>query len=206
MTLSAQDILQLAPDAASASAGKGLGLVRKWLSVGRDDGGDLIWGLMQGSGSKPYMTVAETSGADSKCSCPSRKFPCKHALGLWLAHAAEIVAFAPSPPPTWVAEWAGGRAKRVARAEESGAAEAAGAGSSNAATPAPPAKPRKDAAKALAKRETLVDEGVDLLTQWLADLARQGLSGLPTLARDGGLEAMARRMVDAQAPRPWTAS
>ena len=44
----------------------------------------MLWGLCAGSGKNPYQTIVDLSGPAYKCSCPSRKFPCKHALGLLL--------------------------------------------------------------------------------------------------------------------------
>jgi SWIM zinc finger len=43
-----------------------------------------VWGLCAGSGKRPYQTVVDLTGPAYKCSCPSRKFPCKHALALLL--------------------------------------------------------------------------------------------------------------------------
>ena len=44
----------------------------------------------------PYRTVADLAGPASKCTCPSRKFPCKHALGLMLVETAAPLAEAPA--------------------------------------------------------------------------------------------------------------
>ena len=41
-------VLQLAPDPASAKAGQGLGSVRKWVTMGREE--VVLWGECQGSG------------------------------------------------------------------------------------------------------------------------------------------------------------
>ncbi len=63
-------------------------------------------------------------GAGYKCSCPSRKFPCKHALGLLLLWAGEGGGGAAgATAPDWAGEWLAGtpEARR-------GAADAAGRG------------------------------------------------------------------------------
>ena len=86
----ADQVLALAPDAASRKAGSKLGAAGPWSETGSCDEGT-VWGLCRGSGSKPYQTVvdlADAAGPAYKCSCPSRKFPCKHALGLLLLWAA----------------------------------------------------------------------------------------------------------------------
>ena len=50
----------------------------------------LIYGDCKGSGKEPYHTSVDVSGDTviSRCSCPSRQFPCKHALALMLDYAA----------------------------------------------------------------------------------------------------------------------
>ncbi|MBW5486798.1 SWIM zinc finger family protein, partial [Streptomyces bambusae] len=84
----AEQVLALAPDDASRKAGGRLGGAGPWSQTGGSASGS-VWGLCKGSGSKPYRTVVDLTGPAYKCSCPSRKFPCKHALGLLLLWAAE---------------------------------------------------------------------------------------------------------------------
>ena len=50
----------------------------------------LIYGDCKGSGKEPYHTSVDVAGDTviSRCSCPSRQFPCKHALALMLDFAA----------------------------------------------------------------------------------------------------------------------
>ena len=108
---SSERVAALAPDSASASAGQALANERKWAVLGRSD--RAIWGLCQGSGKQPYQARVDLSEPAFKCSCPSRKFPCKHGLGLLLLFAKKVDAFAPGDEPGWVADWI---ADRVARA------------------------------------------------------------------------------------------
>ncbi|MGH3171654.1 MAG: SWIM zinc finger family protein, partial [Trebonia sp.] len=68
----------LAPDGSSARAARGLAKAAPWTGTGATD--DAVWGLCQGSGANPYQTVVDLTGPAYKCSCPSRKFPCKHGL------------------------------------------------------------------------------------------------------------------------------
>ena len=86
-TLNADQILALAPDASSAKAGQSLAGRRKWLALGRDD--RAAWGECQGSAREPYRTQIDLAEPAFRCSCPSRKFPCKHSLGLFLLLASE---------------------------------------------------------------------------------------------------------------------
>ena len=53
--------------------------------------------------------MADLRNLGNKCTCPSRKFPCKHVLGLLWLTAEAIVPFAPTDTPTWVSDWLGRR-------------------------------------------------------------------------------------------------
>lgn len=178
-SLSTDQILALAPDNASASAGRQLASTGKWLTLGSD--GQAVWGECQGSGKLPYQTQIDLSGPTFKCSCPSRKFPCKHGLGLFLLLAQGQIK--PASPPGWVQEWLQGRAKRAEAREKS-----------------PPAIPPSAAAKAKrqAQRDHKVQAGLAELQLWLSDLSRTGLAQLPSKP-PRFFESMAARLIDAQA-------
>jgi uncharacterized Zn finger protein len=77
--LTTDQVTALAPDAASFKAGRALAATRKWELLGSDE--EVLWGLASGSGKNPYRTQVALGEFATKCSCPSRKFPCKHALG-----------------------------------------------------------------------------------------------------------------------------
>lgn len=186
---SADQVLSLAPDAASRKAGSKLGAAGPWSEAG-SCGEGTVWGLCKGSGSKPYQTVvdiADASGPAYKCSCPSRKFPCKHALGLLLLWAGGDGAVPPGQPPEWAEQWMEGRRKR---AEDKRTAETAGS-SSGSADP--------EAARRRAERRAeRITAGATELEQRLADLLRGGLAGAEQTGY-GQWEETAARMVDAQA-------
>lgn len=181
-------VLALAPDDASRRAGNKLGAAGPWSGAG-SSGSGAVWGLCKGSGSKPYQTVVDTTGPAYKCSCPSRKFPCKHALGLLLLWAADADAAPVSTTPDWAAEWLEGRRQRATDKEQSDA----GAGQ-----PAKTADP--EAARRRAERRAgRITAGATELEQRLTDLLRGGLAAAEQ--RGYGLwEETAARMVDAQAP------
>ncbi|NEE09134.1 SWIM zinc finger family protein [Streptomyces sp. SID7499] len=184
----ADQVLALAPDAASRKAGSKLGAAGPWSEAGSSDEGT-VWGLCKGSGSKPYQTVvdiADAAGPAYKCSCPSRKFPCKHALGLLLLWAADDAAVPPGQAPEWAEEWAAGRRRRA----EKKAGDVSGAPSGSADPEA--------ARRRAERRAERVTSGAVELEQRLADLLRGGLA---TAEESGyGLwEETAARMVDAQA-------
>ncbi|MFF4251187.1 SWIM zinc finger family protein [Streptomyces sp. NPDC001663] len=187
---SADQVLALAPDAASRKAGSKLGAAGPWSEAGSSDEGT-VWGLCKGSGSKPYQTVvdiADAAGPAYKCSCPSRKFPCKHALGLLLLWAGEDGAVPARQAPDWAEQWIEGRRQRT---EQKRAADAAGASSASADPEA--------ARRRVERRAERVTAGATELEQRLADLLRGGLASAEQ-AGYGLWEETAARMVDAQAP------
>ncbi|MET9069159.1 SWIM zinc finger family protein, partial [Streptosporangium sandarakinum] len=81
-------VLALAPDASSQKAAQGVSSPGKWSGAGATAGA--LWGECRGSGSKPYLACVDLSEPAYRCSCPSRKFPCKHALGLLLLWSAGV--------------------------------------------------------------------------------------------------------------------
>ena len=161
VTWTTETVLSLAPDPASAKAGQGLASARKWASLGSGEG--LIWGECQGSGASPYQTKVDPAGPAFSCSCPSRKFPCKHALGLMLIWASRPASFAEGAPPAWVVSWKENREKKAEKAKEK---------TERGPTPADPAAQ----AKREAARNAKVAAGLDDLSLWLSDLVRQGFA------------------------------
>ncbi|WP_180686325.1 SWIM zinc finger family protein [Streptomyces gossypiisoli] len=186
----AEQVLALAPDAASRKAGSKLGAAGPWSEAGSSDEGT-VWGLCKGSGSRPYQTVidiADASGPAYKCSCPSRKFPCKHALGLLLLWSGDDGAVPPGQAPDWAEQWIAGRRQRAAEKRTPGTAGS------------PPAAADPEAARRRAERRAeRITAGATELEQRLADLLRGGLAAAEQ-AGYGLWEETAARMVDAQAP------
>nr|WP_229513173.1 SWIM zinc finger family protein [Massilia sp. AB1] len=186
VTLSSDHILSLAPDAASAKAGSQLATPAKWRQLGRDE--RALWGECQGSGKVPYRTQIDIAEPAFKCTCPSRKFPCKHGLGLYLLLSAQPGLFAAGAAPQWVADWLDSRQQRLERKTEKAAAQ----------TPEQAEASAAQARKREEKREQGVGRGLADLQTWLHDLAREGLAGV----RERGpayWNGMAARLVDAQA-------
>jgi hypothetical protein len=122
-----------------------------------------------------------------KCSCPSRKFPCKHGLGLLLLFARDPEAFSSGDEPPWVSDWIAERVERAAKKAERSDASAD--------------KPvdLESQARRAAQRDRRVRDGVAGCRVWLEDLVRRGLAaaqGDPA----ADWERAAARLVDAQAP------
>jgi hypothetical protein len=181
----------LAPEPASAKAGQSLSNPGKWLKLHRTERS--VWGEIQGSGKDPYRAQVDLSGPAFHCSCPSRKFPCKHGLGLMLIFAAHPAKVIETAPPPWVEEYI---AKRDTSAERKAAkAEAA----NKPEDPQAAAKREAERAKTAAKREQSVADGIEELRVWLTDTARHGLAHARQNAARSW-DAMAARLMDAKAP------
>lgn len=183
MSWSKQQVHALSPDSASLSAGEKLSNASKWQTLGQQS--DTLWGEIKGSGSKPYQVCIDLIEPAFKCSCPSRKFPCKHGLGLALIYASQSISAA--PPPVWVQEWLDKRLQRT---------ETKKAKNDTPADPATQAKQQEAQAKRLQSREKKIAAGVQELQRFLFDQLRQGLAQQDD---DEKWETMAARMIDAQA-------
>jgi hypothetical protein len=188
VTWTVDQVLGLAPDQGVAHAAQGVAPPRGWVQAQQTEGA--LWGECQGSGKVPYRTIVDLSGPAFKCSCPSRKFPCKHSLGLFLAYAANPAGLEHVDPPPWVAEWLAGRRARADRQQErqerpQGAAD--------------PTRGTGEQERRARRREERVQAGAEELERWLEDVARAGLTDLAGRPRDY-FDRMAARLVDAQAP------
>jgi hypothetical protein len=170
-------VLALAPDASSAKAAAGVARPGTWSGTGCD--GQAVWGQCQGSGSSAYRTGVDLSGPAYRCSCPSRKFPCKHSLGLLLLWSDDAVAA--GTRPGWVREWLTERDEKAQQVQE-----------------------RRDGAvrardpRTAERRERRVEDGVDELDRWLRDQVAHGLAQAEHAPYSLWDDA-ARRLVDAQA-------
>ncbi|MFI7421377.1 SWIM zinc finger family protein [Nonomuraea sp. NPDC049684] len=200
---SLDQVLALAPDASSRKAAQGVAAAGKWSSRGTT--GSVLYGECAGSGSKPYLACVDLTEPAYRCSCPSRKFPCKHALGLLLLWSADGVPAAEAAPQ-WVTEWLDGRAERAARSAaraESARDAAATTGTGTAAEAGTAAGGATGAGtggagagKAESVRQARVGAGLAELERWLADQIRQGLAS----AAEHDWDGLAKRLIDAQAP------
>lgn len=83
-SITPEDVQGLAPDARGFADAKKLAKPSAWRRLGRD--GEAIWGVALGSKGDAYAVFARSLD-DARCSCPSRKTPCKHAMALLLLAA-----------------------------------------------------------------------------------------------------------------------
>jgi len=185
LNLSEAQIALLAPKPTAFNEGKKLGYAANWVSIGKSD--RALWGVIQGSGANPYLTKIDFNELAFSCNCPSRQFPCKHALGLLLIFAQDA---SPSKTitdePEWVSSWLDKRAIKT-NTTDTGQKQ----------TENDPIDPTKE--KRQQERLEAVDAGVDELLLWLSDLVRIGLLELPSKPLSF-FEQMAARMVDSKAP------
>jgi hypothetical protein len=173
-------VLALAPDTSSAKAARGLANPRTWSDLGSND--SLVWGKCQGSARAPYQVTVDLTEPAFRCTCPSRKLPCKHGLALLLLWSANngVVADLENAEP-FAADWAAQRASRKAT-------------TGTKAAPDPEAQ-----AKRLAERESLMSAGIDDFERWLHDVVRQGLASARRQP-PSFWDAAGARLVDAQLP------
>lgn len=181
-TLSEETVHRIAPDDAAVQAGRGLLRKRGFKDLGVSADGTWLLARCQGSGKDPYEVSVDLAAEPpiGRCTCPSRKLPCKHALGLMLTFLDNPDAFAEREPPE---ELTAKREKQAARAQK----KAEGA-----------AAPRKVNKAAQEKKTAAQREGLDLLEKLLVDLVGAGQwfegSRLERLARQ------AAQMNDAYLP------
>lgn len=179
-------MLSLAPDASSAQAARKLTSPGKWPTL--NAGPEELWGECQGSGSKPYLVGIDlrTPEYACKCSCPSRKFPCKHGLTLLLLHVAGQGTWGQADVPEALQHWLDGR-----RASQETATKPE---SDSEKTADPAAKAKREKARA-----AKITAGLSELHLWLQDLIREGLYAAGTLPYRTW-DAQAARLIDAQVP------
>ena len=173
----------MAPDSSSSAAGKKLANAKNWKNLGQSP--EALWGECQGSAL--YQVRVELSSLTIQCSCPSRKLPCKHGLGLLLLAVNTPASVPTTEPPEWITAWLAKRATASKRKEAK--AEAKESSSSE-----PTAAQKKTAEKRLSQ----VKLGIDRLDLWLSDIVRNGLGKLETQPAKFW-ESQKAQMEDAQA-------
>jgi len=181
-------VLALAPDASSTAAGRHLATPGSWTAAGASAQPAAVWGSCRGSGKVPYRVAVDLAGPAFSCSCPSRKFPCKHALGLlFLWSTGGVPGLA--EPPEHVTSWLAGRQERAARPRSAAVAPGERPGLAD-----------PDAARRRAEqRERRMLDGLGELDRWLRDQVRSGLAGTDRAGYEP-FDALAARLVDAQVP------
>src|SRR5262249_7611658 len=154
-----------------------LAVPHHWVSMGQDS--QSLWGECKGSAAQPYRTVIDLSEPAFKCTCPSRKFPCKHGLGLFIMAARKPDSIKSASAPEWVIDWITSRAQRAEK---------------NAQPAEKQADPAAQAKRADQRQKKILN-GLAELDLWLADLTRRGLATIQSQPYSFW-EGIASRMVD----------
>ncbi len=175
-------IRAFAGDEAAFRNGQSVARPDRWINPGQREAA--LWGEYRGSGATPYRVFVALDDLTAACSCPGRKTPCKHVVGLLLLVVQHPTVVSEAAPPTWVQD------RLARRTTQSGAPEKARApksGSPAAAT------------QRAAQREQRALDGLSTLERWLEDSLSRGVLAFRQMPSDEW-EAVARRLIDAQLP------
>ncbi|MEO0615256.1 MAG: SWIM zinc finger family protein [Pseudomonadota bacterium] len=189
-----------APDQASLNAARKLLNPAKWPARERDAEGTLIWGACQGSGASAYRVAVEVSDLGAKCSCPSRKFPCKHAIALMWFFADGGDDFAVAEVPEWVTEWQG-RRRRTApsgEADPKASEPKSVAATETKSKPKDPEQAKRQRERVRKAREKSILQGLEEMDTWIGDQLHRGFGAFGPQATEQ-CQLMAQRLVDAKA-------
>lgn len=207
MSLTLERIEALAPDQASLGAARKLLKPASWPTLAEGEG--LVWGECQGSGATPYRVVVNEADGGYKCTCPSRKFPCKHTLALMWMRAEKAGAFTPATVPDWVKDWLSRRrGTSTAKSKDEDEEQQPKSKPSIRLTEIPEAPSKSDpkaeqraaAARERNKleREAAVLAGLEDLDTWLSDQIQHGMASFVAQAAQA-CRTIAQRLVDAKA-------
>jgi SWIM zinc finger len=207
MSLTLERVEGLAPDQASLAAARKLLKPSSWPTLAEGEG--LVWGECQGSGATPYRVVVNEADLGYKCTCPSRKFPCKHALALMWMRAGKSAAFAPAAVPDWVKDWlsrrrgtstAASKPEDEAQQPKSRPSIRLTETSEAYATADPKAEHRAAATRERNRleREAAVLAGLEDLDTWLSDQVQRGMASFVAQTAQA-CRTIAQRLVDAKA-------
>lgn len=169
MALTLDKIETLAPDQASLAAARKLLKAASWPGLFADSAGQ-VWGECQGSGSTPYRVAVQTEDLGYKCTCPSRKFPCKHCLALMWMRAEGKTVFAEAAPPEGVTDWMRRRRSGGGRAQD------------------PEIDTEKQATKSMAAALSVDRFAFEALQQFADHLAHHHAGCFLAFFRDGGTQ------------------
>jgi hypothetical protein len=209
-----EQVVAVAPSPKSVAAAEPIAVDTRWSGLGSDE--RVVWGRCRGSGAEPYDTSVDHEHVAWRCSCPSRKLPCKHALALLLLWVRGGVP--PAARPAGVGSWVAGRDRRLEADAHAGSADqgwptSLGPPTVDAGGDGEPGLDRDrdddrddvggdldrtDLDRGRDERVARMMEGLIELDRWLEDRMRTGLAD-PALGQYGTWDALAARLVDARA-------
>lgn len=163
-------LLQLAPDGGTLEQARKLFFAKRWLLL--EGNGEYLWGVYETAYGHRHEAVVRLEPPLLRCSCNSRRRPCKHALAMILLFLNRNEVWKVKEElPDWALELIGKQAV--------------------ATKPAKSALPDQ---QKQAQRVALMDGGVAELDKWLRTLARVGLAQMIQAPEEW--ENLAARMVD----------
>lgn len=174
-----------APNASAVSNARKISKNGDFISLSQDPEGTLLFGECRGSGKNPYRTSADFLNPEKpvfRCSCPSRQFPCKHALALLYDYLAGK-EFQEAAVPEDILQ----KRQKLAQSEEKKSASSAA--------------PKKVNQAALAKKLKKQAEGLDLAGRFVSDVLRAGLSASASQSLQNYKE-LAKQLGDYYLPGP----
>lgn len=162
MNITEEWILLQAPNASAVQNGRKLSQKGSFVELHKTEDDTLYWADCMGSGKNPYHTSIDFTNEETptcRCSCPSRQFPCKHAVGLMF----EILGgktFTVAEVPEDLAKKREKQAAKVEKKQEQAT------------------KPKKTNTAAQTKKIKKQLEGLDLAEKMVNDLLTNGLGTL----------------------------
>ena len=178
-------IRNAAPNSAAVENAKKISQKGGFVKLCISEDETLLFGECKGSGKNPYITSADLIGETPvfRCNCPSRQFPCKHALALMMDYAAGKT-FETAPVPDDI------KSKREKLAQK---AEKA---ANTAEHPAP-----KQNTAAAAKKLQKQREGLELAERFVNEILSHGAAAVSKASAEQYTE-LAKQLGDYYLPEP----
>lgn len=170
MEITQKKIEELAPNASAAKNGRDLVNKGKFSNLHIAPEGDLIWGECAGSGKNPYYCSADYMDEHHpvfRCNCPSRQFPCKHAIGLLYAYEKNSNGFTQATVPDDITQ----KREKIEKRQEKKTQE-------KESIKEKAAKPKKVNKAAFVKKAEAQLTGLNLAGKILIEIVQTGLSSL----------------------------
>ena len=189
-----QQLLAASPDEANTERAKQCANQWKWKLLEGNE--RAVWGEYSTPG-KPFVAAVDLNGPGFKCSCPSSKFPCKHALGLGILLFENNGLFKVGHNvPEAIEKWL---EKRDARAEKGRKSEYTSPEDQSISKAEVPEEKTEWNALAITSEKRILEmkSGLGELKTWLEDLMREGIASLESQGAER-LFSISTRMVDAK--------
>jgi hypothetical protein len=164
LNITEESINLVAPNQAAIINGRELVKKNRFVKLNISNDETIIFGECMGSGKSNYTTSVDFVNSEApvyRCTCPSRQFPCKHALGLMYAYVGGK-QFQTADIPQDIMEKRNKAVKKDENKKEKEKEKAAG-------------KPKKVNKSALLKKISAQKEGLELLVKIINNITQSGL-------------------------------